>query len=68
MCSCTDTSFRKATIPKEFKISQNMINWHADYLKLKCFDECYNQSRLFGFALPPYYAIIKIVLEKMFVT
>lgn len=68
MCSCTDTFFRKTTIPKEFKISQTMINWYTDYLKLKSFDEYYNQDRLFGFSLPPYYAIIKIFLEGMFVT
>lgn len=69
MCVRVQTlSLEENTIPKEFKISQNMINRHTDYLKLKCFNECYNQNRLFGFSLPPYYAIIKIFLEGMFVT
>lgn len=62
MCVRVQTlSLEKNTFPKEFKISQNMINRHADYLKLKRFNECYNQNRLFGFSLPPYFAIIKIL-------
>lgn len=68
-CMCVRVQTLSLEKPQfSIKISQNMINWYAGYLKLKSFDEYYNQDRLFGFALPPYCAIIKIFLEGMFVT